>query len=71
MLRFLQQQLVGRGIALLEENKGVITMAENQISGRRTNNVDVRHNFIREVVEHNVNAIQNTESAGKHDDILM
>ena len=70
VLAFLQPQLVGRIINLFEVNQGAIAMAENPISGERTKHIDVRYNFIRELVKHKVIAIKYMESRNQHADML-
>ena len=70
VLAFLQPQLVGRIIDLFEDNQGVITMAENLISGGRTKHIDVRYHFIRGLVEHKMIAIKYTDLRNQHADIL-
>ena len=67
---FLQPKLVNEAIDLFEDNQGAIAMAENPIGGGRRKHIDVRHHFIRELVERKVLRIQYTESSNQHADIL-
>ena len=70
VLDFLQPELVSETFDLLEDNQGAIAIAMNPISGGRTNHIDVRCHFIRELVERKVLNIQYTESGNQHADIL-
>ena len=70
VLAFLQQQLSGRKIDLLEDNQDSIAMAENLISGGRTKHIDVRYHFIRYLVKRKVIGIKYTESRDQHAGIL-
>ena len=38
-------------IPLFEDNKGAIQIAEHPISNSNSNHIDVRHHFLRELVE--------------------
>ena len=70
VLDFMQPRLARETIFLFEDNQGAIAMAENPVSGGRTKHIDVRHHFIRELVDRRVLTIQFTESSGQHADIL-
>ena len=48
VMDFLQPELAHETIDLFEGNQGVITIAENLISGGRTKHIGVRFHFIRE-----------------------
>ena len=62
--------LVQETIDLFKDNQGAIALAENSISGGRTKHIDVRHHFIRELVERKVLSVQVMESSSQHADIL-
>ena len=72
VLDFLQPELANETISidLFEDDQGAIAIAENPISGGWTKHIDVRHHFIRELVERKVLNIQYTESSNQHADIL-
>ena len=70
MLDFMQPMLARETIFLFEDNQGAIATAENPVSGGRTKHVDVRHHFIRELVDRRVLTVKFTESSGQHADIL-
>ena len=70
VLDFLQTELANETIDLFEGNQGAIARAENPISGGRTEHIDVRYHFIRELVERKVLNIQYTEYSNQHADIL-
>ena len=54
VLDFMQPGIVRETIDLFEDNQGAIAIAENPISGGRTKHIDVRHHFIRKLVERKV-----------------
>ena len=70
VLNFLQPELANETIDLFKDNQGAIAIAENSISGGRTEHIDVRYHFIRELVERKVLNMQYTESSNQHADIL-
>ena len=70
VMDFLQPELAHETIDLFEGNQGVITIAENLISGGRTKHIGVRFHFIRELVEPKVLNIHYTKSSNQHADIL-
>ena len=57
MLAFLQPELASETINLFKDIQGAIAMTENPINGGREKCFNVRYNFIRELVEHNVLSI--------------
>ena len=67
---FLQPELASETIDLFEDNQGAISIVGNPISVGRTKHINVRYDFIRELVERKVLNIQYTESSNQHADIL-
>lgn len=67
---FLLPSLVGETTCCSKDSEGTITMAEKPISGERTKNIEVRHHYIKELVEPRVISGQCTASRSQHADIL-
>ena len=57
-------------ITLMEDNKGAKATAENPLSLGRSNHIDVRWHFIRELVEKNRLKVVHVASEWQHADIL-
>ena len=52
------------------DNQGAVAIGENPIGGGRTKHIDVRHHFVRELVERRDFSVQFTESSSQHADML-
>ena len=63
VLDFMQPGLVQETIDLLEASQGAIAIAKIPISGGCTKHIDVRHHFIRELVERKVLAFSSRNLA--------
>ena len=54
MLQFLKPSRKPRKMDVFEDNEGAITLAENPLSSSRSNHIDVRHHFLRNLTEEGV-----------------
>ena len=70
VLEFLSPGKKLRGIRVLEDNEGAITLAENPISLSNSKHIDVRHHFLRELVENEKITVEHVSSEDQHADIL-
>ena len=55
---------------MLEDNEGAIALAENPISSSNSKHIDVRHHFLRELVENEKITVEHVSSEDQHADIL-
>ena len=51
MLQFLRPSRKPRKIDVLEDNEGPIALAENLLSSSKSEHIDVRHHFLRNLTE--------------------
>ena len=57
-------------LRVLEDNQGAIALAENPLSSSNSKHNDVRHHFIRDLVEKKEGCIEHVDSEEQHADIL-
>lgn len=57
------------GIRVLEDNEGAIALAENPVSSSKSKHIDVRHHFLRELVEKKMISVEHVSSGEQHADI--
>ena len=75
-LRFLRQVKsflappIDDNLVIRKDNGGVIKMATNDFSGRRTRHVDVKHHIIRDAVESGVVQIHYVKPGEQHANFL-
>ena len=55
---------------IFEDNIGAIFVAKNRQVGQRTKHIDVRHHFIRELIDRKLLAVEFTRSENNYSDIL-
>ena len=70
VLEFLSRGKNLKGIRVLEDDEGAIALAENQISSSNSKHIDVRHHFLRELVENETITVEHVSSEDQHADIL-
>ena len=70
VLEFLSPGKKLRGIRVLEDNEGAIALAENPISSSNSKHIDVRHHFLRELVENEKITVEHVSSEDQHADSL-
>ena len=58
------------GIKIHEDNEGVIKMANNRFSSRRTRHIDVKHHIIRDTVDEGIIRVEYMPSGEEHADGL-
>ena len=51
ILQFLKPSMKPRKIDILEDNEGVMELAQNPLSSSRSKHIDVRHHFLRNLTE--------------------
>ena len=62
--------LIDDNTIIREDNEGVIKMATNRFSSRRTRHVDVKHHVVRDAVESSIVRIHYVKSGEQHADVL-
>ena len=70
MLQFLRPRRKPRNIDVLEDNEGAITLAENPLSSSRSNHIDMRHHFLRNLTGEGVIEVTHVPSEKQHADIF-
>ena len=58
------------GIRVLEDNAGAIALADNPISSSNSKHIDVRHHFLRELVDKMKIEVEHVGSEEQHADVL-
>ena len=57
-------------LRVLEDNQGAIALAKNPLGSSNSKHIDVRHHFIRDLVEKEEVCIKHVDSEDQHGDIL-
>ena len=57
-------------IRIHEDNEGIIKMAENRFSSRRTRHIDVKHHMVRDAVDGGIVRVEYVKSREHHADVL-
>ena len=70
VLKFVMPSKKVDKIEVLEDNEGAIALAENPLSSCNSKHIDVRHHFLRALVEDGVLSIKHVSSEKQHADIL-
>ena len=70
MLQYLRPSAKPRKIDVLEDNEGAIALAENPLSSSRSNHIDVRHHFLRNLTEEGVIEVTHVPNEKQHADVL-
>ena len=70
VLKFLEPKAKSGKIEVLEDNEGAIALATNPLSSGNSKHIDIRHHFLRSLVEDGVLAIRHVSSEQQHADIL-
>ena len=70
VLSFICPELSGSCVRVFEDNQGVVTLAENPLSSARSEHIDVRFHFVRELLRAKKINIQFVTSEEQHADIL-
>ena len=70
MVEFLVPAEKLSGIRVLEDNAGAIALADNPISSSNSKHIDVRHHFLRELVDKRKIKVEHVGSEEQHADVL-
>ena len=70
MLRFLRPGYKKKRVTVFEDNQGAIGSASNRLASGRSKHIDVRHHFLRELVEQKQIAIVKVKTERQRADIL-
>lgn len=70
ILSFLMPSYGVRTIKVLGDNQGALQVAENPLRSANSKHVDVRHHFLRDLVEKEEKSVEHIDSENQHADIL-
>ena len=70
VLYFMRSRRSPKAIEVREDNRGAIKLANNPLSSARSRHIDVRHHFLRELVNQKRIIIRHVESKEQHADAL-
>lgn len=70
VLAFMMPNKDLEGIMVLENKEGAIALAENPLSSSNSKHIDVRHHFLRDLVDKGKIDVEHVGTAGQHADIF-
>ena len=70
VLSFIASETCGASVKVLEDNQGTNALIENPLSSARSNDIDVRFHFIRELFKARKISVEYVASPEQHADIL-
>ena len=70
VLTFMDPNEKGKRILVQEDNEGAIRLANNPLSSARTRHIDVRHHFLRELVQEQAIKIEHVDTSLQHANVL-